>query len=125
MECPCGSKRALEHCCMPLLKGKKQPATAEVLMRSRYTAYVLANANYLIDTTHPRMRHLYSKKSILQWASENEWLRLEIESATDVEVVFRAYFKDPSGQEHQHYEHSTFAFLGGKLYYVSGTFEAE
>jgi len=108
---------------MPLLKGKQQPATAEALMRSRYTAYVLANANYLIDTTHPRMRYLYSKKSILQWASENHWLRLEIESATDLEVVFRAYYRDSGGQEHQHYEHSTFAFLGGKLYYVSGTFE--
>lgn len=124
MKCPCGSEYTVEQCCMPLLKGKQQPATAEALMRSRYTAYVLADANYLLDTTHPRMRHLYSKKSILQWAKENQWLRLEIESATELEVVFRAYFKDSSGQEHQHYEHSTFAQLGEKLYYVSGTFEA-
>lgn len=123
MGCPCGSEYTLEQCCLPLLKGKQQPATAEALMRSRYTAYVLADANYLINTTHPRMRHLYSKKSILQWAKENQWLRLDIESATAFEVVFRAYFKDETGKEQQHYEHSTFAFLGEKLYYVSGTFE--
>jgi SEC-C motif-containing protein len=108
---------------MPFLQGAQNPTTAEALMRSRYTAYVVANATYLIDTTHPRTRHLYSKKSILQWAKENQWMRLEIESASALQVVFRAYFKDTKGQEHQHYENSTFEFLGEKLYYVSGTFE--
>ncbi|MCS4239417.1 SEC-C motif-containing protein [Myroides gitamensis] len=123
MECPCGSEHKLADCCMPFLQGTQYPTTAEALMRSRYTAYVVANAKYLIDTTHPRTRHLYSKKSILQWASENQWLRLEIESASALQVVFRAYFKDAKGQDHQHYENSTFEFLGEKLYYVSGTFE--
>lgn len=123
MICPCGSEHTLEACCLPLLKGQQQPVTAEALMRSRYTAYVLANANYLVDTTHPRVRHLYSKKSILQWAKENQWLGLKIEEATATTVTFRASFKDQSGKEHQHYEHSTFEVLGGKLYYVAGTFE--
>ena len=123
MECPCGSGSTLENCCMPLIKGEQNPTTAEALMRSRYTAYAVANAKYLIETTHPSTRHLYSKKSILQWASENQWVRLEIVSASSLNVVFRAYFKDPSGQDQQHYENSTFEMLGGKLYYVSGVFE--
>jgi len=121
--CPCGSAIALENCCLSLLKGEQFAQTAEALMRSRYTAYVLANATYLVDTTHPKMRHLYSKKSILQWASENQWLRLEIEYAAALQVIFRAYFKDKDGKEHQHYENSTFELLGDKIYYVSGTFE--
>lgn len=123
MECPCGSGSILETCCMPFLKGKQVPTTAEALMRSRYTAYVMANAKYLIETTHPSLRHLYSKKSILQWASENQWIRLEIISVFDFRIVFRAYFRDPSGQQQQHYEDSTFEMLGGRLYYVSGIFE--
>ena len=121
--CHCGSEYTAARCCLPFLSGEQYPTTAEALMRSRYTAYVLANAKYLIETTHPKTRHLYSKKSILQWASENEWIRLEIEEATSTTVVFRAFFKDANGVEHQHFEHSTFEVLGGKIYYLSGTFE--
>lgn len=123
MNCYCGSLHPLENCCMPLLKGEKEATTAEALMRSRYTAYVLANAKYLIETTHPKMRHLYSKKSILQWANENQWLRLEIVYSEEFQVVFRAYFKDKIGNEQEHYEHSMFEILGNKWYYLSGTFE--
>lgn len=123
MSCPCGSEQEAANCCLPFVKGEKYPQTAEALMRSRYTAYVLANAAYLIDTTHPRTRHLYSKKSILQWAKDNQWLGLNIEEATTTTVTFFAFFKDQTGTEHRHYEHSTFEALGGKLYYVSGTFE--
>lgn len=123
MMCPCGSGILSETCCLPFLKRAQYPITAEALMRSRYTAYVLANATYLIETTHPRTRHLYSKKSILQWAKENQWTQLVVEEATAFTVTFRAYFKDQNGEEQQHSEHSIFESLGGKLYYVSGTFE--
>ncbi|MBB1139821.1 YchJ family protein [Myroides sp. WP-1] len=121
--CPCGSEQTVEKCCLPYLKGAQYPATAEALMRSRYTAYVLANATYLIETTHPKTRHLYSKKSIVQWATENQWTGLEIVQATATTVTFIACFKDSKGVEHLHKEHSLFETLGDKLYYVSGTFE--
>jgi len=37
--CPCGSQEIFASCCEPYLSGDKIPLTAEILMRSRYTAY--------------------------------------------------------------------------------------
>ncbi|QWW19589.1 SecC motif protein [Schaalia sp. 19OD2882] len=53
--CPCSSGRDLNHCCGPYLDGFPAP-TAEALMRSRYSAFVLANEDHLFRTWHPRTR---------------------------------------------------------------------
>ena len=50
--CPCGSGDTLDHCCGPLHRGERKAATAEALMRSRYSAYALGKLDYLI-ATHP------------------------------------------------------------------------
>ena len=45
-ECPCGGVpqgSSLAECCGPLLEGEEVAASAEALMRSRYTAYVLGD----------------------------------------------------------------------------------
>jgi SEC-C motif domain protein len=44
--CPCGSGRLLAACCGPVLAGAPAPS-AEALMRSRYSAHVLGDADYL------------------------------------------------------------------------------
>ncbi|MGO4958018.1 YchJ family protein [Luteococcus sp. Sow4_B9] len=59
-ECPCGSGEVLGECCGPLLDGHPA-ATAEALMRSRYTAFALADrhpgsADHLWRTWHPAKR---------------------------------------------------------------------
>ena len=54
--CPCGSDRPFLECCGPLLAGEEQAATAEQLMRSRYTAYVKSDEHYLNKTWHPSTR---------------------------------------------------------------------
>jgi SEC-C motif domain protein len=41
-----------DGCCAPALRGTP-PATAEALMRSRYTANVLGDADYLRSSWHP------------------------------------------------------------------------
>ncbi|GAA1392275.1 YchJ family protein [Luteococcus peritonei] len=58
--CPCGSGALLADCCGPLLDGHPA-ATAEALMRSRYTAFALAGrhpqaANHLFRSWHPAHR---------------------------------------------------------------------
>lgn len=47
--CPCGSGLPFEQCCKPYHQGTPAP-TAETLMRSRYSAFVVGDANYLLDT---------------------------------------------------------------------------
>lgn len=54
--CPCGSGDAFAQCCRPLLKGERTAATAEQLMRSRYTAYVRHDQGYLLSTWHRSTR---------------------------------------------------------------------
>jgi SEC-C motif-containing protein len=57
--CPCGGLprgALLAECCGPLLAGERDASTAEALMRSRYTAYVLGDGDHLFRTWHPRTR---------------------------------------------------------------------
>lgn len=51
--CPCNSGHPHSSCCEPLISGKGMATTAEALMRSRYTAYVVKNVDYLLKTWHP------------------------------------------------------------------------
>ena len=54
--CPCGTGLPYDGCCGPLHAGDAPAATAEQLMRSRYSAFVLGDAGYLLATWHPRTR---------------------------------------------------------------------
>ena len=56
VQCPCASKRLYNQCCEPYHKKQSTPATAEALMRSRYSAYTLNLANYIYETWHPSTR---------------------------------------------------------------------
>ncbi|MGR2753594.1 YchJ family protein [Agromyces arachidis] len=53
--CPCGGA-AFGDCCGPLLGGRSVAPTAVQLMRSRYTAYAVGDAPYLLATWHPSTR---------------------------------------------------------------------
>lgn len=54
--CPCGTGAAYDGCCGRFHRGEQQAATAEELMRSRFSAYVAGDGDYLIRTWHPRTR---------------------------------------------------------------------
>ena len=50
--CPCHSGAKYKKCCRPYHDGTPAP-TAEALMRSHYSAYVLNRADYIMQTTDP------------------------------------------------------------------------
>ncbi len=54
-QCPCNSGKTLAKCCAPYHEGKAAP-TAEALMRSRYSAFVLGLSDYIWQTWHPDTR---------------------------------------------------------------------
>ncbi|WP_364518709.1 YchJ family protein [Nocardioides sp. LML1-1-1.1] len=54
--CPCGSGSSYDGCCGRLHRGLGAAATAEELMRSRYTAFATGDAAYLLATWHPATR---------------------------------------------------------------------
>jgi SEC-C motif-containing protein len=73
--CPCASAHEYKTCCGQYHSGKQTAPTAEALMRSRYSAYVLQLTRYLFKTWHPSTRPTY--QSLLQ-QDDIQWLSLKI-----------------------------------------------
>ncbi len=53
LPCPCGSGKLFELCCEPVLTGLQPAATAEQLMRARFTAHVAHDFKFLHQTYRP------------------------------------------------------------------------
>jgi len=120
--CYCGSNLPFENCCQPYINGILKAPTAEALMRSRYTAYAISDANYLVLTTHISTRSEHNKSDILEWSKSNKWNKLEIIESTQTTVTFKAFYTNNRGQAKIHFEKSTFAFENGNWYYVDGEY---
>ena len=121
--CYCGSPRTFENCCAPYINGIKNAPTALALMKSRYSAYATHQAGYLWATTHCSERKYYAEAEILLWATANQWQKLEIISATEDTVAFKAYFMDENNVNQVHYEFSRFKQENGSWFYVDGKFK--
>ncbi len=121
-KCYCGSNKNFQNCCEPIIKGIQKALTAVSLMRSRYSAYVAHQADYLLATTHISERKQYSKAEILLWVTSNQWLQLEIIKYTEITVEFKAHFLDSNLQKQIHHELSTFKFENESWFYVNGQF---
>ncbi|MGO2746861.1 YchJ family protein [Microbacterium sp.] len=96
MRCPCTSGDSFDSCCGPVLGGTITAPTAERLMRSRFSAFAVGDAAYLLRSWHPSTR-----PSELDLDPEVRWTRLEIvETAaggpfdTDGVVEFEAFFRE-------------------------------
>lgn len=123
--CPCGSGDTYGDCCGPLLAGTKRAPTAEALMRSRFTANVVQDADHLLRTWHPRTSPSYRD---LESSFEDGfvWRRLLI-TATEAGgpfdsegvVEFTAIARTPQGRRELR-ERSTFVREDGAWLYVSG-----
>jgi SEC-C motif-containing protein len=120
--CPCDGGLPLGRCCGSYISGRLTAPTAEALMRSRYTAYVLRNRDYLLATWDPLTR-----PKTLDLDADQRWLGLRIlrtEGGTRQddtgEVEFVARFK-LAGQATRLHEHSRFRKAGDGWLYVDGT----
>ncbi|MDV6166876.1 YchJ family metal-binding protein [Flavobacterium sp. DG1-102-2] len=120
--CYCGSGKSFSNCCHPYISGSQKVPTAEALMRSRYSAYAIHNADYLYETTAPKERRRHSKAAILDWAESNQWLKLEVLNAAENTVEFKAYYLDEKLTARVHHEKSTFKKEEEKWYYVDGQY---
>lgn len=52
-QCLCFSQKAYAECCQPYHRGQSFPASPDLLMRSRFSAYAKGLTDYIIQTTHP------------------------------------------------------------------------
>jgi SEC-C motif-containing protein len=125
--CPCGrqaSKRALAYvqCCGRYLDHfEAAPAPdAESLMRSRYTAFVLERADYLLATWH-----ISRRPASIEFDPGVKWLGLEVRDRqqsddTHAEVEFVARQKPAGSPAVRLHERSRFVREAGRWFYVDG-----
>lgn len=112
--CPCGSGRTLAECCQPVIAGTVPAATAEALMRSRYSAFVLGEVDYILESNHSSTRDQVDRDEIERWSRESQWQGLEVldtqqggEHDDSGVVDFHArYVLDET--PHDHFERATF-----------------
>jgi len=116
--CYCDSKKTFKSCCEPFLKGEKEPSSALALMRSRYSAYALKNGRYLYETCSNKLKNSDDIEAIEK--QEIQWLGLKVESFSENEVCFMAYYKEDE-RVYVMKEHSLFIVEDGKIRYHSGT----
>lgn len=117
--CPCGSEREYENCCGPFHDGAVAP-NVEALMRSRYSAFALDDADYLVQTWHPKMR-----RHDFDLDDNPEWIQLQIVSASENgdagTVHFRAFYREGRAVDMLE-EVSEFERIDGRWYYVDGKY---
>ncbi len=131
--CPCRTLEPKEtqllfpECCLPKLLGEVLPKNGEETMRSRYSAFVTGQIQYLIDSHHPDTRKELNVDELGQWSKEAEWESLKILKTTSLskdeeEVEFICRYSLNSKVQN-HHELSTFKkdksqkwfFYDGKL----------
>lgn len=124
--CPCGSGLQYSECCEIYISGKESAPTAEKLMRSRYSAFVVHNADYIYGTHDPSTRSQVNLEEIKTWSEESEWLGLQILETSGGQVgdtqglvEFMATYA-VNGKKTQHREKSTFNYIDGQWYFTDG-----
>lgn len=123
--CPCLSGLNYQECCQPLHQGT--PAdSAEQLMRSRYSAYTLADIDYIVNTTVPSQQKQLNRRHMREWAVTTKWCGLTIIghiptlSPRHALVEFKAFFKQANNIA-AHHEHSLFVNIDNRWYFVDPT----
>jgi SEC-C motif-containing protein len=126
--CPCGSGADIEECCGPVVRGETDAGTAEALMRSRYTAFVLGDRDH-IDRT--RINRTWAQEKRAAEAADDghgsvKWAGLTIFDTTGGgpqdetgTVTFAARFWH-EGILRVHRERSNFHREDGRWMYVDG-----
>ena len=124
--CPCGSNSAYAECCQPLIQNAQRAATAEQLMRSRYSAFVKKELDYILTSLHPEHRSDYDEKSTRAWAESAEWQGINIMNTigggpedSDGQVEFVVSYIE-KGNKQEHHELSTFKKEQDAWYFTTG-----
>ncbi|GAA1688356.1 YchJ family metal-binding protein [Nonomuraea maheshkhaliensis] len=117
--CPCGLPGTYQDCCGRLHRGDSAAATAEQLMRSRFSAFAVGDEAYLLRTWLPSARPAGSVQD-----RRVKWTRLEVLESSGGSVVhtegtvrFRAHYLD-RGRPGEMEEHSRFVRYEGRWVYA-------
>jgi len=119
LSCVCGSEKASDECCLAIINGEKSAQNAEQLMRSRYCAYALGRAVYILKSWH-----ISTRPASLDLETSIKWTGLKVlnsctEKNNTAFVEFVAGFNN-AGIAGQMHERSRFVFEEDQWFYVDG-----
>lgn len=124
--CPCGNPKLYSECCARFISKSELPETAEELMRSRYSAYVKKDIDYIIETTHPDKRPKNLKSELSTSIDDIIYTKLEVLSTSAGisgdkvgKVLFQASYIH-NQKEYLHKEFSRFRLYKKRWYYYDG-----
>jgi len=118
MQCPCNPIKKYSNCCQKAHQNINSVTSSEVLMRSRYSAFVLANIEYLQKSHHSSTRpSKQEKRKIEKWTKSVNWLKLEILNSSLDTVEFKAFFME-NGLVSVIHENSKFCKENGYWVYL-------
>ncbi|MEU6894089.1 YchJ family metal-binding protein [Streptomyces sp. NPDC046557] len=119
LPCPCGLPAPYPECCGRFHSGERQTPTAELLMRSRFSAFAVGDTSYLLRSWHSSTR-----PAGLELDPGQRWERLEVLATerggmfeTEGSVEFRAHYREGRHTGSLH-ELSGFSREGGAWVYV-------
>ena len=132
--CTCHSGIAYQDCCHVYHTHKVVAGSADILMRSRYCAFVVGEFNYLINTHHQQYLDGLTVEQLSQ--GNTLWLGLQVlahqlldkshpafqQTYVDFEqaiVTFKAWYKLDKGVD-AIFEQSHFVRVDGKWFYTQG-----
>jgi len=119
--CPCCSGKEFHACCQPYLLEEILPETPEQLMRSRYSAYSMADIDYIEKTMRGPALQNFDSNEAKQWASSVKWQGLEVLASTQKNdqgtANFIASFQG-EGELRRMQENSLFHRIHGVWYYI-------
>ena len=128
--CPCGSLKKYKKCCKPFHDKITFPKTALELMKSRFSAFAVLIADYIIFTTHENNSDYISdlkswNQDIMNFSKNTRFERLEILDFIEGEVESFVTFKATLFQDKNDIsfiEKSRFLKVEGIWKYVDGQF---
>jgi SEC-C motif domain protein len=117
--CICGLNKDFVECCGAIISHKREATSPEELMRSRYSAYVKADARYLLLSCVEENQYPDDIGLIEDFATQVDWLQLHILTSKDDTVEFKAYYRDKESIKVLH-EKSNFVKENGVWKYKDG-----
>jgi SEC-C motif-containing protein len=128
--CVCGSGKKFSSCCEPFLSSQAKPRTVKQLVRSRYSAYALGQAehrDYLVRTWHPATAQHIRMADLS--TEGHHWKNLEILNSKQKgdlgRVEFKATYSVEDGPDQIHHETSAFHRHKGSWLYLEGEVSEE
>jgi SEC-C motif-containing protein len=130
-ECPCKSGKTFGECCAPVVAGEKKAATAEELMRARYTSYVTGDVDFLRTSAVKEVQDEFDENASKAWSAQAQWHGLEIvgtqaggEGDDEGIVEFRALYT-ANGEFCYHHDVAKFVREKDGWKFVDGEFVGE